>query len=78
MRDGPTAGLEIIESLVSSGDLNNYHLLHAARADLLRRLGSRNEAAVSYSQALSLVTNDRERAYLERRLHEVRAAQNGG
>ncbi|HKD92240.1 MAG TPA: hypothetical protein VKB56_10060, partial [Terriglobales bacterium] len=59
--------------LESSGDLSEYHLLYAARADLLRRLGEHEEAARSYARALALVTNDRERAYLERRLHEVQA-----
>ncbi len=50
-----------------------YHLLHAARADLLRRLGSAEEAAKSYARALALVTNDSERRFLERRLREVSA-----
>ena len=53
-----------------TGDLDDYHLLHAARADLLRRDGSA-EAAKSYSRALALVTNDSERRFLERRLREV-------
>ena len=74
MAEGPAVALEILDGLESSGDLSSYHLLYAARADLLRRLGSRDEAARSYSQALQLVTNDRERAYLERRLREVATA----
>ena len=57
--------------LAATGDLDNYHLLHAARADLLRRLGSSAEAASSYQRALALVTNDSERRFLERRLREV-------
>jgi RNA polymerase sigma-70 factor, ECF subfamily len=72
MADGPRPGLAILDSLAASGDLDGYHLLHAARADLLRRLGSSVEAAKSYQRALSLVTNDSERRFLERRLREVR------
>jgi RNA polymerase sigma-70 factor, ECF subfamily len=72
MADGPKAGLGLIDALAASDDLANYHLLHAARADLLRRLGSMPEAAESYVQALGLVTNDSERRFLERRLREVR------
>jgi RNA polymerase sigma-70 factor, ECF subfamily len=72
MARGPQSGIEIIDRLAATTELDNFHLLHAARADLLRRLGSREEAAKSYLQALSLVTNDSERRYLERRLREVR------
>jgi RNA polymerase sigma-70 factor, ECF subfamily len=71
MLEGPQAGLGIIEELAASDDLESYHLLHAARADLLRRMRSPEEAAKSYQRALSLVTNDSERRYLERRLQEV-------
>jgi RNA polymerase sigma-70 factor (ECF subfamily) len=71
MADGPRAGLTLIDALAATNDLENYHLLHAARADLLRRAGSNDEAAKSYLQALALVTNDSERRYLERRLREV-------
>jgi len=71
MVSGPRAGLVLIDALAASGDLNEYHLLHAARADLLRRIGSATEAAKSYARALELVTNDSERRYLERRLREV-------
>ncbi len=71
MAEGSEQGLSIVDSLAASGDLDGYHLLHAARADLLRRMGSREEAAKSYERALELVTNDRERRYLERRLREV-------
>ena len=67
---GPAAALEVVERL-SAGDLENYHLLHAVRADFLRRLGSNEEAAKSYRRALALVTNDTERRFLERRLGEV-------
>ena len=68
MADGPAAGLRLIDEL---GGLENYHLLHATRADLWRRLGTENEAAQSYRKALELVTNDSERRFLERRLREV-------
>ena len=71
MMNGPQAGLALIEELAAEGELDNYHLLHAARADLLRRRGSREEAAKNYERALALVTNDSERRYLERRLREV-------
>ncbi|HXM61439.1 MAG TPA: RNA polymerase sigma factor [Terriglobales bacterium] len=74
MAEGPRAGLALIDALAASDHLANYHLLHAARADLLRRLGSLPEAAESYVQALALVTNDSERRFLERRLREVRSA----
>lgn len=72
MAEGPGTGLALIDALAASDNLANYHLLHAARADLLRRLGSLPEAAESYMQALALVTNDSERRFLERRLREVR------
>jgi RNA polymerase sigma-70 factor (ECF subfamily) len=71
MADGPRAGLAEMEALSASNDLDDYHLLHAARADLLRRLGLFNESAKSYVRALALVTNDSERRFLERRLREV-------
>jgi len=71
MADGPDPGLKLIDSLSDSGDLDEYHLLHAARADLLRRKGSFKEAASSYLRSLELVTNDNERRFLERRLKEV-------
>jgi RNA polymerase sigma-70 factor (ECF subfamily) len=71
MADGPRAGLTLIDVLAATNDLEDYHLLHAARADLLRRAGLHDEAAKSYLRALALVTNDSERRYLERRLREV-------
>jgi RNA polymerase sigma-70 factor, ECF subfamily len=73
MADGPRAGLAIIDELAESGELDGYHLLYAARADMLRRLGSNTEAAESYELALKLATNDSERRFLERRLREVRS-----
>ena len=71
MVDGPRAALALIDALAATGELDRYHLLHAARADLLRRLGSPAEAAKSYARALTLVANDAERRFLERRLREV-------
>jgi RNA polymerase sigma-70 factor (ECF subfamily) len=76
MADGPRAGLTVIDRLAGSNDLNEYHLLHAARADLLRRLGSFDESARSYERALALVTNESERRFLERRLREVQPPPN--
>jgi len=70
MAEGPEIGLGLIDLLAS--ELDEYHLLHAARADLLRRMGSRREAAASYERALQLVTNESERRFLERRLREVK------
>lgn len=71
MAEGPQAGLALIDQLAGDDELENYHLLHAARADLLRRLGSNTEAAKSYERALALVTHDSERRFLEKRLREV-------
>ncbi len=71
MVDGPEAALTLIERLADDGELANYHLLDAARADLLRRLGKPAEAADSYHRALALVRNDSERRFLQRRLQEV-------
>jgi RNA polymerase sigma-70 factor (ECF subfamily) len=71
MVDGPEAALALIDTLAASGDLDGYHLLHAARADLLRRIGSSAAAAQSYARALELVTNNSERRFLERRLREL-------
>ncbi len=70
MRDGPQAGLDLIERL---NGLEGYHLLHAARADLLRRAGRLVESAAAYERALHMAGNAAERRYLERRLAEVRA-----
>jgi RNA polymerase sigma-70 factor (ECF subfamily) len=74
MADGPLRALAIIDALAATGELDEYHLLHAARADLLRRSGSTTESAKSYERALSLVTNESERRFLERRLREVQSA----
>jgi RNA polymerase sigma-70 factor (ECF subfamily) len=71
MVDGPQQGLALVDALAATGELENYHLLHAARADLLRRLGFSSEAAVNYTRALELASNDSERRFLQRRLREV-------
>jgi len=69
MAEGPRSGLTLIEHIAA--DLDEYHLLHAAKADLLRRAGDSAEAARSYKRALELVTNESERRYLQRRLSEI-------
>jgi RNA polymerase sigma-70 factor (ECF subfamily) len=74
MADGPEAGLRLIDDLATTGALSGYHLLPAARADLLRRLGRNAEAAVAYREALALAGNDADRRFLERRLTAALAA----
>jgi RNA polymerase sigma-70 factor, ECF subfamily len=71
MVEGPDAGLFLMDTLAASGDLDGYHLLHAGRADLLRRLGRNREAAIAYRRALELTANPVEQAFLTRRLAEV-------
>jgi len=71
MRDGPSAGLALIDTILARGDLEDYHLVHAARADLCRRLGRTTEARTSYERALSLTQQEPERRFLERRLREL-------
>jgi RNA polymerase sigma-70 factor (ECF subfamily) len=68
MADGPERGLAILDELAARGDLDDYRLLHSARADLLRRLGREREATAAYARALELATNPVERRFLERRL----------
>ena len=68
---GPQPALSLVEALAATGDLDQYHLLHATRADLLRRTGATAQAAQSYARALELASNQRERRFLERRLREV-------
>jgi RNA polymerase sigma-70 factor, ECF subfamily len=77
MVQGHRTGLEIIDGIAATNDLENYHLLHAARADLLRRLAAFPEAEKSYRRALELATNESERRYLQRRLKEVRGGNDG-
>jgi RNA polymerase sigma-70 factor, ECF subfamily len=71
MRDGPATGLVLIDGLLESGQLKDYYLAHAARADLCRRLGKREDARASYIRALSLARQEPERRFLTRRLAEV-------
>jgi RNA polymerase sigma-70 factor, ECF subfamily len=72
MRDGPAAGLALIDGILNSGELSDYHLAHAARADLCRRLGRTGEARVAYKRALSLAQQEPERRFLQKRLEELR------
>jgi RNA polymerase sigma-70 factor (ECF subfamily) len=73
MVQGPGPALALIDKLASTGELDHYHLLHAARAELFRRLGSSAEAVTSYRRALALVSNESERRFLERRLRQLQA-----
>jgi RNA polymerase sigma-70 factor (ECF subfamily) len=72
MRDGPAAGLALIDAILVRGDLADYQLAHSARADLCRRLGRTQEARESYHRALALTRQEPERRFLERRLQEIR------
>jgi RNA polymerase sigma-70 factor (ECF subfamily) len=72
MRDGPPAGLTIIDTILARGDLANYHLAHSARADLCRRLGRFAEARTSYERALKLTQQEPEQRFLQRRLIELK------
>ena len=74
MVEGPERGLECIARVEAGGDLGDYHLLPAARADLLRRAGRGREAEAHYRRAVELARNPAERLYLERRLREVTAS----
>jgi len=71
MRDGPSAGLALIDGILEAGDLASYHLAHSARADLCRQMGLAEEARASYRTALALARQDPERRFLERRLNEL-------
>jgi RNA polymerase sigma-70 factor (ECF subfamily) len=71
MRDGPEAGLVLVEGILARGDLADYHLAHSVRADLCRRLGRAAEARASYERALALTRQEPERRFLERRLREL-------
>jgi RNA polymerase sigma-70 factor (ECF subfamily) len=74
MRDGPAAGLALIDAILVRGDLADYQPAHAARADLCRRLGKKDEARTSYRRALTLSRQEPERRFLERRLAELSEA----
>jgi RNA polymerase sigma-70 factor (ECF subfamily) len=71
MRDGPAAGLAMIDAILSRGDLADYHFAHSARADLCRRLGRVEEARTAYARALELVRQEPERRFLQRRLEAL-------
>ena len=71
MRDGPARGLALVEAILARGALADYHLAHAARADLSRRLGRLDEARAAYERALALARQEPERRFLERRLREL-------
>jgi RNA polymerase sigma-70 factor (ECF subfamily) len=73
MRDGPAAGLRLIDAILERGDLAGYHLAHAARADLCRRLGKAPEARAAYQKALELSQQEPEKRFLRRRLAELAA-----
>jgi len=75
MTEGPALGLAMVDALAAEGRLDDYVYLHATRADLLRRLGRRSEAAAAYERALALAANATERRFLERRLAEVRTGE---
>jgi RNA polymerase sigma-70 factor (ECF subfamily) len=72
MRDGPLAGLTLIDAILARGDLADYHLIHSARAELCRRLGRTAEARAAYERALVLTQQEPERRFLQRRLDELR------
>ena len=72
MQDGPEAGLAIVDAILANGDLLNYRLAHAARADMCRRLGRNAEASTSYQRALELTQLEPERRFFERRLNELK------
>jgi len=71
MRDGPAAGVVLIEALIARGELDDYHLAHAAHADLCRRLGRVEQARGSYERAIALARQEPERRFLQRRLGEL-------
>ena len=73
MRDGPEAGLPIIDELLKKGDLEQYHLAHAAKADLCRRAGKKEQAIASYERALLLARQEPERRLLRQRLAALKA-----
>jgi RNA polymerase sigma-70 factor (ECF subfamily) len=72
MRDGPQAGLVLVEAILERGDLSDYHLAYSAKADLCRRLGRTVDAIAAYERALTLTTQAPERRFIERRLAELR------
>ena len=75
MADGPERGLAALDQVDTAGELASYYLVPATRADLLRRLGRAREALGEYERALTLVTNESERRFLQARTAEIRAAE---
>ena len=73
MRDGPEAGLVLVDAILARGELAGYHLAHSARADLCRRLGRKADAIAAYERAFALTNQSPERRFLERRLSELRS-----
>ena len=71
MRDGPNVGLQLVDAIFSRGELNDYHLLHAARADFCRRLNRFAEARAAYARALQLAQQEPERRFLKKRLEAI-------
>jgi RNA polymerase sigma-70 factor, ECF subfamily len=71
MRDGPSSGLALVDAILARGQLDAYHLAHAARADLLRRLGRTAEARAAYRRALELTRQEPQRRFIEQRLIEL-------
>ncbi len=71
MRDGPSAGLTLVDAILARGDLGDYYLAHSARADLCRRLGKTAEARASYEKALTLAGPEAARRFLLKRLNEL-------
>ena len=78
MRDGPSSGLALIDAILERGQLDAYHLAHAARADLLRRLGRTADARAAYQRALELTRQEPERRFIEQRLNELARGPGGG
>jgi len=78
MRDGAEAGLTVVNGILARGDLGDYHLAHAARADLCRRLGRTGEARAAYERALQLTQQEAERGFLEKRLRELSNSEVAG
>ena len=71
MRDGPAAGLALIDAILARGDLQDYQFAHSARADCCRRLGRVDEARAAYARALALARQEPERRFLQRRLRDL-------
>ncbi|MBU6433522.1 MAG: RNA polymerase subunit sigma-24, partial [Nitrospirae bacterium] len=71
MRDGPAAGLTLVDAILARGDLADYHLIHSTRADLCRRLGNKADARASYERALALTKQEPEQRFLEKRLAQL-------